>query len=560
INPVAPERVVTLSRLIPLPITTVPNHGNRISPSHAQASKGRNFRKNIRAYNHVFSFTYMGVALDENLPAFNQGIYTFRAHGLIYHRIGSLLPPPGVRPRYLQMFIYDTENELEHRLQESGVHYLTFKQPAEKHGLLEDDNSIRECLVEARSFRMPSALRRLFAIILLYCEPSGVRMLWEENYPHMIEDYPSSSFEDMRAISSVIEHELSIPILDDDLHGSRVLNTGGSGKTFLYRTLLANFRNDGYIILATATSDIAANLPPGGRTAHSKFKIPIKFEPMAMCRFIDRTFRDMLGVDLPFGGKVMILEGDFCQILPVVINGTKSQIIKVSIVESSLWSSVKVLNLSENMRAQHDPHFSDFLLRVDNGDEPTIENDMIRIPDSMAMHWEGENSIDELINAIFPDLSSHMYDTDYMENRAIITHLNDDVNKLNEKAINAFPGEEVTYYSFDSVPDDTRNLYLPEFLNSISPGNLPPHKLVLKKGSPIMLLRNIDLKIGLCNGTRLICRRFGRNLIEAEILAGQFKRMRVFFKDPIEECGRCKNAFRNASQTISNSLEFCIDN
>ncbi|KAL0381194.1 UNVERIFIED_CONTAM: hypothetical protein Sangu_0183700 [Sesamum angustifolium] len=381
-----------------------------------------------------------------------------------------------------------------------GIHYLTFKQAAEKHGLLEDDNSIRDCLVEARSFRMPSALRRLFATILLYCEPSGVRMLWEENYPHMIEDYPSSSnvnslyimnkllhdindilqqhkrsikefdlpqisegFEDMRAISGLIEHELSIPISDDDLYGSRVLNAGGTGKTFLYRTLLANFRNDGCIILATATSGIAANLLPGGRTAHSKFKIPIKFEPMAMCHFIDRTFRDMLGVDLPFGGKVMILGGDFRQVLPVVINGTKSQIIKASIVESSLWSSVKVLNLSENMRAQHDPHFSDFLLRVGNGDEPTIENDMIRIPDSMAMHWEGENSIDELINAIFPDLSSHMYDTDYMENRAIITPLNDDVNKLNEKAINAFPGEEVTYYSFDSVPDDTRNLYLPEF-------------------------------------------------------------------------------------------------
>ncbi|KAL0282484.1 UNVERIFIED_CONTAM: hypothetical protein Sangu_2948000 [Sesamum angustifolium] len=43
----------------------------------------------------------MGVALDENLPAFNQGIYTFRAHGLIYHRIGTLLPPPGMRPRLL---------------------------------------------------------------------------------------------------------------------------------------------------------------------------------------------------------------------------------------------------------------------------------------------------------------------------------------------------------------------------------------------------------------------------------------------------------------------------
>ncbi|KAL0461354.1 UNVERIFIED_CONTAM: hypothetical protein Slati_0023000, partial [Sesamum latifolium] len=111
----------------------------------------------------------------------------------------------------------------------------------------------------------------------------------------------------------------------------------GTGKIFLYRILLANFINDGCIILTTATSGIAANLLPGGRTAHSKFKIPIKFEPMAMCHFnkqsdlcalidrasaiiwdevpmanrkafeaVDCTFRDMLGVDLPFGGKVMI--------------------------------------------------------------------------------------------------------------------------------------------------------------------------------------------------------------------------------------------------------------
>ncbi|KAL0284781.1 UNVERIFIED_CONTAM: ATP-dependent DNA helicase PIF6 [Sesamum angustifolium] len=569
-------------------------------------------------------------------------------------RVYAVAPSEGER-FYLRLLLNHVTGpkSFDDLLTVDGVHYLTFKQAAEKHGLLEDDNSIRDCLVEARSFRMPSALRRLFATILLYCEPSGVRMLWEENYPHMIEDYPSSSnvnslyimnkllhdindilqqtkrsikefdlpqisegFEDMRAISDLIEHELSIPISDDDLYGSRVLNVGqllafdiiseairqkhsaiffvdgpgGTGKTFLYRTLLANFRNDGCIILATATSGIAANLLPGGRTAHSKFKIPIKFEPMAMCHFskqsdlcaliirasaiiwdeapmanrkafetVDRTFRDMLGVDLPFGGKVMILGGDFRQVLPVVINGTKSQIIKASIVESSLWSSVKVLNLSENMRAQHDPHFSDFLLRVGNGDEPTIENDMIRIPDSMAMHWEGENSIDELINAIFPDLSSHMYDTDYMENRAIITPLNDDVNKLNEKAINAFPGEEVTYYSFDSVPDDTCNLYLPEFLNSISPGNLPPHKLVLKKGSPIMLLRNIDPKIGLCNGTRLICRRFGRNLIEAEILAGQFKRMRVFLpRIPLKSAEDAKMPFEMIRRQFPIRLSFAL--
>ncbi|KAG8382282.1 hypothetical protein BUALT_Bualt05G0060600 [Buddleja alternifolia] len=220
--------------------------------------------------------------------------------------------------------------------------------------------------------------------------------------------------------------------------------------------------------------------------------------------------------------------GDFRQVPPVVINGTKSQIINASIVESPLWSNVKLLHLSENMRAREDQHFSDFLLRIGNGEEPTIENDMIRIPDSMSMPWEGEYSVDELIRTFFTDLSAHTYDADYMQSRALITPLNDDVNKLNEKALAAFLDEEVTYYSFDSVADDTRNLYLPKFFNSLSPGNLPPHMITLKKGSPIMLLRNIGPKIGLCNGTRLICRRFGRNLIEAEILAGQFKGMRVF--------------------------------
>lgn len=59
-------------------------------------------------------------------------------------------------------------------------------------------------------------------------------------------------------------------------------------------------------------------------------------------------------------------------------------------------------------------------------------------------------------------------------------------------------------------------MFPPEFLNTIKDGSLPPHSLKLKNGSPIILLRNINPKEGLCNGTRLICRNFrphvrGRN-------------------------------------------------
>ncbi|GAA0144068.1 hypothetical protein LIER_04603 [Lithospermum erythrorhizon] len=123
----------------------------------------------------------------------------------------------------------------------------------------------------------------------------------------------------------------------------------------------------------------------------------------------------------------------------------------------------------------------------------------------MAISWEGEESITRVIDFTFADLSRPAYDVEYMMDRALITPLNEDVNKLNEKIMQYFPGEEVTYYSFDSVLDDMHNLYQQEFLNSLAPSNFPPHKLTLKKGAPIMLLRNIDPKSGLCNGTRLLC-------------------------------------------------------
>ena len=75
----------------------------------------------------------------------------------------------------------------------NGITYPTFKQAAEQRGLLENYNSIRQCLLEVRDIRMPSTLRRLFATILVFFLPTGVRELWNELYPYMVEDYPLTS-------------------------------------------------------------------------------------------------------------------------------------------------------------------------------------------------------------------------------------------------------------------------------------------------------------------------------------------------------------------------------
>ena len=79
-----------------------------------------------------------------------------------------------------------------------------------------------------------------------------------------------------------------------------------------------------------------------------------------------------------------------------------------------------------------------------------------------------------------------------------------------------------------SDQEEEANNYTPEFLNSLTPSGMPPHKLSLKCGAIVMLLRNLDIRKGLCNGTRLIIMRLHERVIDAEILTVANAGDRVF--------------------------------
>jgi ATP-dependent DNA helicase PIF1 len=70
-----------------------------------------------------------------------------------------------------------------------GVLLPSFREAAERRGLIEEDNTLDECLNEATLFQMPSSLRRLFVTILVLCEPHDVMGLWIKHYDAMSEDY-----------------------------------------------------------------------------------------------------------------------------------------------------------------------------------------------------------------------------------------------------------------------------------------------------------------------------------------------------------------------------------
>jgi hypothetical protein len=407
----------------------------------------------------------------------------------------------------------------------NGVHYHSFRVAACAAGLIEDDNTLDNCLTECAMFRMPSSLHRLFATILVFCEPKNVDRLWTKHFDIIAEDFKHNNpnphwvaqmvlihirsmlqslkskdhdkainkfplrkiddaIDDVIAVPREIFEEVSIKTNPEDVGLSSLLNEeqratydeimstidfkrgglffvdgpGGTGKTFLYRALLGIVRNQNKLAIATATSSVAA-IMPGGRTAHSRFKIPLTLDDKQGCGFtkqcgtakllqqasliiwdeapmtkrqaveaLDYSMRDIMGQkDLPFGGKTDVFGGDFRQVPPVVRKGSRAQIVDASLRKSYLWEFMRHLKLVHNMRAETDPWFADYMLRIGNGTEEVNEDGDVRLPDEICVSYTGdfEKDLDTLIESIFPNLNENMANKDYNTSRAILSIRND---------------------------------------------------------------------------------------------------------------------------------------
>ncbi|KAL4276461.1 hypothetical protein AHAS_Ahas20G0209500 [Arachis hypogaea] len=113
--------------------------------------RSKHFFKNIRAYNNLFCFTSIGGRVDTSLSN-GSGPPQFILCGQNYHRIGSLLPVPGQQPKFAQLYIFDTENELANR---EGIFCFSSRMGFLDSTLIEDLlKMLDENNVVAKSFRM----------------------------------------------------------------------------------------------------------------------------------------------------------------------------------------------------------------------------------------------------------------------------------------------------------------------------------------------------------------------------------------------------------------------
>ena len=124
------------------------------------------------------------------------------------------------------------------------------------------------------------------------------------------------------------------------------------------------------------------------------------------------------------------------------------------------------------------------------------------------------------MNKVYPNLSHHYKDTKCLYKEIFWPRRMTFLEAINNSSLNKLPGKETIFKSVDSVVDPNSAVQYPtEFLNSLQPPGLPPHNLILKVGTTIMLLRNLDPP-RLCNGTRLTVKYILLHVLEATILTG----------------------------------------
>nr|XP_043614074.1 uncharacterized protein LOC122586020 [Erigeron canadensis] len=480
----------------------------------------------------------------------------------------------------------------------------TYRVACERLGLLGDDKEWDFAFTEAAAWATPSELRFLFTHMLLFCDVSNPMEFWENQWTKMGDlqhKYQLVNEDDLKQYvlyelqllfnsgatnASLADFGLPLPPADfllclrnrllmeeknydreqlskehnlqrQRLHPQQLLiyneviggitqqsqvlifvyGHGGTGKTFLWNTIIAGLRSQGKIVLAVAASGILL----------AKTSLIIWDEAPTSDRrcfeSLDRSLRDILNCrDCPFGGKSVLLGGDFRQTLPIIPGASKSTILDSFLPRSYLWPSFKVYKLTENIRLlSHfsSPNsfaatiaFSTWLLDIGDGNigrldaTSSFDTKIVEVPPKFRIPFSN-NAIHDLIEFI--------YDDDYLKNirpetlsqKAIVCPKNDTVNEINDLILLKAPGDSKVYLSTDSITphvgcqSDTEALYPPEYLNMLEFSGLPAHRLKLKVHSPVILLRNI-------NGTRLIVTHLLPRVIEAQVITGKAIGHRVY--------------------------------
>ncbi|GKB91001.1 putative PIF1 DNA helicase/replication protein A1-like protein [Tanacetum coccineum] len=161
-----------------------------------------------------------------------------------------------------------------------------------------------------------------------------------------------------------------------------VYGCGGTGKMYLWKAIISWIRLLRRIVLSVASSGIASLLLPGGRTAHSRLHNPN----------VDNQV---------FGGIVVVLGGDFRQILPVIPNAPRAVVVSFVVNKSSsVWDYCKLISMGDDRLSS---------IALDGEDEAT----WIIIPEDLLIPVD-DNPVVAIVSSTFLDLLNRIQDISYV--------------------------------------------------------------------------------------------------------------------------------------------------
>jgi hypothetical protein len=135
--------------------------------------------------------------------------------------------------------------------------------------------------------------------------------------------------------------------------------------------------------------------------------------------------------EVPFGGKVVLLYGDFRQILTVVEHGGRVDIVEASIKSGPLWSQIRKRNLRQNMRATSGTSsFAQFLLDIGDANEKLTVMGQIVIPHNFICQGS-------LIEWVFGQDFDINRPESYSQ-KVILAPTNEDTYRLNDEVLDTY--------------------------------------------------------------------------------------------------------------------------
>nr|GEV41510.1 helitron helicase-like domain-containing protein [Tanacetum cinerariifolium] len=438
------------------------------------------FMDNIRAYNQMFSKTSLGANVDKSINN-GKGPYVFRISSQLYHWIGSLCPEEGQSPRFLQLYIYDTTNEVKNRLSHfNDEHQPELKKEIVK-GLIEfldNHNVLVQLFWTAHNKHIdadiPEFKVRLYNVIGT-CQ------------------YELPTSETIGAIvfadSSTTENEFDLIIKEYSQFPQRVSKLHPCYMSLQFPSLFVYVCSYCNCAIEQSRLDYIRQKQDDIRSEYLSGSLRYMYahylDALAICRLtvadradiVDRVFekkvRDYIAFvrDSKTFGTLVGARCNAQKLIFVYGHGGTGKTFLWKAVTSALRSEEKIFL---TVAASGDPDETD-----------TKNMFVVHIPPELCIP-DSDAALAGFIEFIYDEKTLQTPTPKDLQKKAIVCPKNEDADMINAEILRLVNHQQHVYLSFDeAVPHgndggETKLLYPTEYLNSLNFAGFPPHRLELK--------------------------------------------------------------------------------